>query len=213
MSQRLDASVAQLDPDLLIGGFSVQTSWHVITGAISCGKTTLIDMLADHGYQTVPEISREYIEGEVAKGRPLDDIFGSQSDERAMTEIQRSAELGLRPADVAFLDRALPDYLHFWRLFGLDPNELLKDCLRHRYASVFILDQLPLELDGARIDDKAYTDMLEDALIHDYSALGYEIVRVPVLSPQGRLDFVLETLSEQGLIGPCEGSLDQHRRR
>jgi predicted ATPase len=32
----------------------------------------------------------------------------------------------------------------------------------------------------------------------DYSALGYNIVRVPVLPPEERLAFVLERLSEQG---------------
>jgi predicted ATPase len=82
----------------------------------------------------------------------------------------------------------------------MDANELLPDCFEHRYASVFMLDQLPLELDGARIEDAAYTTRLDEALVRDYSALGYDVVRVPVLSPQERLEFVLERLSEQGLL-------------
>jgi predicted ATPase len=65
---------------------------------------------------------------------------------------------------------------------------------------VFILDQLPLELEGARIEDDAYTVLLDEALIRDYSALGYDVVRVPVMSPQERLEFVLERHSEQGLV-------------
>jgi predicted ATPase len=136
----------------------------------------------------------------VAKGRTLDEIFGSEADERANTEMQRRAEHGLRATDVTFLDRALPDYLWFWRLFGMDPNELLAECFHHRYASVFILDQLPLELDGARIEDEAYTALLDEALVRDYSALGYRVMRVPVLSPQERVEFVLERLSEQGFL-------------
>jgi predicted ATPase len=136
----------------------------------------------------------------VGKGRTLDEIFASQADERALTDLQRSAELGLRATDVVFLDHALPSYLWFWRLLGLNPNELLAECFHHRYASVFILDQLPLELDGARIDDEAYTVLLDEWLVRDYSALGYRLVRVPVLSPQERLAFVLERLSELGLM-------------
>jgi ABC-type taurine transport system ATPase subunit len=54
----------ELDPDLLSAPFGVQTNWHVITGAASCGKTTLIDLLADQGFQTVPETARLYIERE-----------------------------------------------------------------------------------------------------------------------------------------------------
>jgi predicted ATPase len=195
-----DPRVMALDPEILAGHFGVQTNWHVITGAICCGKTTLINFLADRGFQILPETSRGYIEGEVAKGRTLGEIFGSEADERANTEMQRKAEHGLRPTDLVFLDRALPDYLWFWRLLGMDPNKLLVECFHHRYASVFILDQLPLQLDGARIEDEAYTAQLDEALVRDYSALGYEVVRVPVLSPEGRLEFVLEKLSEQGLI-------------
>ena len=73
-------------------------------------------------------------------------------------------------------------------------------CFHHRYASVFILDRLPLELDGARIADEDYTVLLDQALVRDYRALGYDVVRVPVLSPTERLQFVLGRLSELGLI-------------
>jgi predicted ATPase len=195
-----DPRAIELDLDLLATPFRIQTNWHVITGAACCGKTTLLNLLADKGFQTLPEQARQYIEGEVAKGRTLDQIFGNEADERALTDMRRRAELGLRPTDVVFLDRALPDYLWFWRLLGMNPNELLPECFHHRYASVFILDLLPLELDGARIDDEDYTVLLDEALVRDYSALGYDVVRVPVLSPQERLEFVLERLSEQGLI-------------
>jgi predicted ATPase len=195
-----DSRIIELDPKLLSNPFKIQTKWHVITGAICCGKTTLINLLANNGFQILSETSRRYIEREVAKGRTLEEIFASKADERAMTDIQRGVEFGLRANDVVFLDHALPSYLWFWRLIGLNPNELLPECFHHRYASVFILDQLPLQLDGARIDDDAYTTLLDEWLVRDYSALGYHVERVPVLSPQERLTFVLERLSEQGLI-------------
>ena len=68
------------------------------------------------------------------------------------------------------------------------------------YASVFILDPLPFQENGARDDDAAEVGYLDEWLARDYTALGYRVVRVPVLSPQERLAFVLEGLSEQGLI-------------
>jgi predicted ATPase len=195
-----DSRAMELDPDLLSTPFGVQTNWHVITGAACSGKTTLIDLLADKGFQTVPEVPRLYIEREVAKGRTLDELFGSEADERAVTDMQMRVEHGLQAADTAFLDRALPDFLWIWRLFGMNPNELLAECFHHRYASVFILDLLPLQLDGARIEDDAYTVLFDEWLVRDYSALGYDVVRVPVLSPQERLAFVLETLFERRFL-------------
>jgi predicted ATPase len=189
-----------LDADLLASPDRVETNWHVITGAASCGKTTLIDLLADRGFQTAAETAREYIETETAKGRTLEEIFTDPNTEYDIEELQRRLELGLRPSDVVFLDRAFPDMLYFHRLAGLNLDEILDDALRFRYASVFILDQLPLILDGARIEDDAYTHALDKWLVRDYAGLGYHVVRVPVLSPEERTAFVLDTLSQQGLI-------------
>ena len=56
-----DYRLTELDPDLLSTPFEVQTNWHVITGAPCSGKSTLIDQLANHGFQTVPESARLYI--------------------------------------------------------------------------------------------------------------------------------------------------------
>ena len=49
-------------------------------------------------------------------------------------------------------------------------------------------------------EDDAAAGFLDEWLARDYCALGYSVVRVPVLSPKERLAFVLERLSEQGLI-------------
>ena len=115
---------ADIDLELLATPFQMQTNWHVLTGAACSGKTTLIDMLSDLGYHTVPEVPRFYIEGELAKGRTLESIFGNVADERAMADMQQRIECGLEPAQITFLDRAIPDFLWFWRLLGLNPNEL-----------------------------------------------------------------------------------------
>jgi predicted ATPase len=52
-----------------------------------------------------------------------------------------------------------------------------------------------LHLDGTRIDDEADTVLFDEALVHDDSALGYDVVRVRVMSPHERLEFVLDRLS------------------
>jgi predicted ATPase len=200
-SPQHDYRFAELDPGLLSTPFRAHTKWHVITGAPSCGKTTLIDQLANQGFQTVPESARLYIEREMAKGRTAHEILENDADERAMTDWQRRVEHGLRATDVAFLDRALPDYLAWWRVHGLNPNELLAECFHHRYASVFMLDPLPFQPDDQRVEEvAAIARYTIEWLARDYSALGYRVVRVPVLSPQDRLAFVLERITEQGLI-------------
>ncbi len=196
-----DSRDTELDPDLLSTPFKVQTNWHVITGATCSGKTTMLDQLADKGFQTVPEAARQYFEREMAKGRTMDEIRADGiAQVCGVMDIQLRSESGLQVADVAFLDRGIPDVFAFCRVLGLNPNEVLPECFNHRYASVFILDRFPAQQDGIRTEDDAIADFLDEWHERDYSALGYGVVRVPVMSPEERLAFVLEKLSEQGLM-------------
>lgn len=192
-----------LSEDLLSRPFDIQTKWCVITGASCSGKTTLIEMLAENGFRTVPEAGRKYFERELAKGRAIEEI---RADPAAFTpqiyEVMLAHERGLRAAETVFLDRALPDGFAFYRLAGLDPNQILPDCFQNRYACVFLLDRLPYLRDGVRVADDETAAYLESWINRDYRALGYQVIRVPVLLPEERFEYVLKKLSEHGLIEP-----------
>ena len=189
-----------LSEDLLSTPFNIQTKWCVITGASCSGKTTLIEMLAGKGFRTVPEAGRKYFERELGKGRVIEEI---RADPAAFTrqvyDIMLAHEGGLRVNEINFLDRALPDGFAFYRLAGMNPNQILPDCFQHRYACVFLLKRLPYQKDGVRVADDETAAYLESWIYRDYRALGYQVIEVPVLSPEGRFEFVLRKLSEQGL--------------
>ena len=139
----------ELDPKILSMNFKVLTNWHVITGAPSCGKSTLIDLLAEKGYQTVPECARQYMEKEVASGRSIEDVHEKGDDlQRAIEGMQLGIEARLQANDIIFLDGSVTGSLSWYRIFGMNPNEILLDCFEYRYASVFVLDRLPLHLNG-----------------------------------------------------------------
>ena len=196
-----DYRFTELDPELLSTAFEVQTNWHVITGTVSSGKSSLIEQIAEQGFKTVPETARRYIDSEVARGRTIDEVRGCPTTlQRAVNEMMLRIELGLSVKEVLFLDRAFPDALAFSRANGVNPNEILADCFHRRYASVFLLERFPVEQDGVRYHDDAAADLIESWHARDYRSLGYEVVRVPVLAPDERLAFVLDTLSEQGFL-------------
>jgi len=198
---QFDLRTTELDPDILSTAFGVQTKWHVLTGAPCSGKTTLINLLADRGFRTIPQIGRVYVEGEMAKGRTTDEILeNADVNQRCIVEMQMRFERRLRVDEVAFLDSGSPDCLTYCRVMGLNPNAILAECFHHRYAAVFILDRFAFEQDGVRFEDDATADLIDDWLVRDYGALGYDVVRVPVLSPEERLAFVLGRVSEQGLM-------------
>lgn len=199
-SPQYDFIITELNSDLLSTPFKVMTNWHVITGAPSCGKTTLINQLAEKGYHTVPESARLYMESEIAKGQTVDVIHADAARlQRGIINMQLSVERNLHPSIFTFLDGAVPGSLAWYRVFGLDPNEILGECFHHRYASIFILDLLPLHLDGLRFEDDTHINFLDEWHNRDYRALGYNVVRVPVLALEERLAFVLEKLAEQGM--------------
>ena len=195
--------VIDLNPDILSSPFKVQTNWHVITGAPCSGKTTLISHLADKGFSIIPESARQYFETEMDKGRTIEEIReDGVALQRGIADMQLRFEHRLQATNSAFLDRAIPDSLTFFRVFGINPNEILKKCFYHRYASVFILDRLPFLRDKTLgPEDNATADYLDEWLARDYSSLGYKVVRVPVLSPQERLAFVLDRLSDLQVLG------------
>ena len=83
---------------------------------------------------------------------------------------------------------------------------MLPACFQHRYASVFLLDLLPLELDGARIEDDTYTTVYDECPVLDYGALGYDVVRV--------VDYhLLRSCLRIGLIDVLDAELKNETRR
>ena len=186
----------ELDPGLLSTPFEVQTNWFVLTGAACTGKTTLINMLAEKGFQVIPESARLYFEQELAKGHSLEEIRADgPALQRGIAAMQLRFEHGVQADKITFLDRAVPDSLAFYRIHGMNPNEILSECFHYRYAGVFLLNRLPLHRDQTLgPEDNAASDFLDEWLARDYNALGYDIVRVPVLSPSERLAFMTSHL-------------------
>lgn len=186
-----------LDPDLLSTPFEVETHWHVITGAPSCGKTTLLNILAENGYRTVPETARSFMDSEVSRGLSIKEIHADPAGlQRKIISLQLDVECELPAEELFFLDGAVPGSLAWYRFFGLDPNQILSECFHYHYASVFILEPLPLHLDGLRFHDETLIGFLDQYHSRDYHDLGYNVIRVPVLPPEKRLGFVLERIPQ-----------------
>jgi predicted ATPase len=208
MSVYVHRTVA-LDPSQLAAPFELQTRWHVLTGAACCGKTTLLEMLAAWGYAVIPETARDFFTSEMAKGRMLDEILKDRiALQYDILALQREYEDGFAADCVTFLDRAVPDSLAFFRVHGGNPNAILPECFHRRYASVFILDRLPLHRKQTLgPEDDANSNFLDQWLERDYQALGYAVLRVPVLSPEERLEFILEKIGGQGGISYTDAEL------
>ncbi len=190
--------------DLRDATFGSNSQFVVATGGPISGKTTVLNAL---GVPYEPEVARVYIERELAKGRTKQEIRANEAEfQRGLVSTKVEIELS-RPKDRPwFFDRAMPDSITYYRVAGLDPSSLLKDCCHVRYAVVLHFDLLPdehvaqvLASDPVRTEDLETRRFLDEYLIHDYRALGYDVLRVPVMSSIKRTAFVKEALTERGI--------------
>lgn len=176
--------------------FETDTSWIVITGAPSSGKTSVIDALTSRGYAVQGEVARELIEECLRHGLSLADVKadGGKQLQADILRIKTSREKQLAPLDTVFMDRGMADSISYFRLAGLDTNAAMAACRHFRYRAVFIFDRLPVIRDGVRSEDEAAAMQIDVMLEADYRSLGYVPVRVPVMPIAARTDFILKTL-------------------
>jgi predicted ATPase len=173
------------------------TNWHVITGGPGTGKTVLINMLANMGYATVPEVARAIIDEGLAKGLSLQEIRGDQHAWQA-TILQRilDTEAAIDPAALTFFDRGAHDGLAFLRLYGLIPRDHWQPIMQNGpYHTVFLLEPLSdVEQDYARIEDINMTKKLTDLTAGAYIEAGMEPIHIPFLPTEERLALILSHL-------------------
>ncbi|MBW1837049.1 MAG: ATP-binding protein [Deltaproteobacteria bacterium] len=171
------------------------TNWYVITGAPCSGKTTSIRDLEQRGYRVVHEVARAYIENEIKKGKSMVRIKADKlAFERHILYKKAEIEASLPENLIIFFDRAVPDSIAYFKLEGLNSDEPLKISRNVRYKKIFLFERLSFARDDARSENDAQAASLECLIRNSYQTLGYDIVRVPLLSVKQRTEFILQHL-------------------
>ena len=162
----------------------------VITGASSSGKTTIINLLSDMGFTIMHEVARDVLQEGIL--HPDKDVLKFQK-EVAKRHYEKEQVIRLKNNnEIIFLDRGMYDNVAFCKYFGLkDLPETLNKNLK--YDAVFVLDQLKnFEHDGIRIEKNMEEALkIKNLIINEYQNRNIECVRVPVMSPEGRVNFIL----------------------
>jgi predicted ATPase len=168
--------------------------WYAVSGAPSSGKTTTVRLLAARGYFTTEEQARAIITEEMAKGRTLEEVRGAgEWFQEVILERQLALEAELPRDKTVFLDRGIPDGLAYERFLNLRPNRALAEAAQQStYRRVFVLEPLGFVADHGRIENSETQANLHHAISDTYRELGFDVVDVPVLAPEARVDFILE---------------------
>lgn len=170
--------------------------WYAITGGPSSGKSTTVALLSQRGHRVSPEVARTILDEQVALGRTVAEIRAAGEEFQEMI-LARQIELesSFDPAELIFLDRGIPDGLGYERFLQLEPNRAITEAASNaRYRRVFVLETLHLHDDGSRIEDEADQRGIHDNIVAVYTELGHDLVEVPVMSPEDRVEFILARL-------------------
>lgn len=174
-------------------------SWYVITGGPSAGKSTLIKELAKRDYLVIHEIARTVIERELARGREFADVRADAAGfQQGVLREKIAVEKELPQDQIVFLDRGIPDSVAYYRKEGVPEDVELWDAMEPKmYKKVFILDLIGegnFKQDGARSEDWQDAVVIDQLLEKAYIDLGYELIRVPVMSLSERVEYILSRI-------------------
>ena len=159
---------------------------------LGCGTGSHAIRLARRGHRVVPEVARAFIDRQLAAGKGLRQIKADiHAFERSILMEKVLIESELPKKDLIFLDRAVPDSIAYYRLESLDPHEARLESRRVRYRRVFLFERLEFLKDRVRCEDDRLAARLDELLSASYEELGYEILRVPVLTVAQRAEWVL----------------------
>ena len=178
--------------------FMQETRWHVITGAPCSGKTAVICELERRGYPVVHEVARAYIHEKLEKGNTIARIKGDISAfERHILYQKIEIEQSLSKDTTVFLDRAVPDSIGYYLLEGLNPDDPIQKSGLWRYKNIFFFERITFEKDAVRSEDDRIATVLDGLLKKSYQMLGYEIISVPLMTIEDRVDFILTRISHE----------------
>lgn len=171
-------------------------NWYVITGGPNSGKTTTIEDLSKLGYNIVPEYARQLIDRNLAKGRKLEKMRKDEIEfQNKVLKGKLILEKEIPKNKTTFFDRGVPDSLAYYVLHKAKFSKELWERCKNRYKRVFLPDMLPYKKDYARNESKQNALKIHQLIKKTYEELGYEIVKIPVMSVEDRTKMILKYVS------------------
>ena len=174
--------------------------FHVITGGPGSGKTSLIDALRSRGYACSTEAGRAIIQDQVTiSGSALPWSNRTLFAELMLQWEMRSYHLAEQSVGPVFFDRGVPDVLGYLRLVGLPVPEHMKKAATefHYNRTVFVAPPWReiFHQDVERKQDFDEAQRTYEALFSTYKKLGYDLVELPRVALEGRLEFILNQVA------------------
>ena len=168
----------------------------VIAGAPCSGKTSVLKLLKEKGYETIPETAEEMINEGLKKGISVEeqrkDPVAWQM-ELLKKDFELFDELSER-RNVVFTDTSFIETVVFGARAGIEIGQGLKDWVKNkRYKAVYFLSQIEdYKSSEVRMETRQVADQICKEVKDAYSLYGYTVLMVPSMSIEQRVSTILE---------------------
>jgi predicted ATPase len=174
---------------------------YVLIGGSCSGKTTLISELKQRGFSVLEEVARQVLEER--KHIPTNQKEW-EARQNLIFKTQLEQEAQFSEEDLVFLDRGILDVVAYSEHFlGYVPDLVKNSQLTNRYSSIFVLDRLPFEDDGLRVESGEKEALeLHNKIIYVYLNHNYKLIYVPIFpgnkkeAIKQRADFILDSVEK-----------------
>ena len=174
---------------------------YVLIGGSCSGKTTLINELKQRGFSVLEEVARQVLE-ERKDAPKTPEEWETRQNLIFKTQLEQEAQLA--EDDLVFFDRGILDVVAYSEHYlGYIPDLVKNSQLTNRYSSIFVLDRLPFEDDGLRVESGEKEALeLHNKIIYVYLNYNYKLIYVPVFPGEKqqaikqRADFILDNVDE-----------------
>lgn len=185
----------------LIDKRTSQNNAYIISGTMGSGKSTILSHLRQYFLKTVEEPARPILceqRSIEAEGTPEQnpDLFTRLLLSRSMY----CYKLHQHSTEPILFDRGLPDVAAYAKLFQLDTAIYDNAARLMRYnTSVFYLPSWPAIYTQDEERKMTLTDTITfDATLREvYQDLDYNLIDVPLVSPEERAHFIIEAIRRQ----------------
>lgn len=170
----------------------------VFTGGLSCGKTTMINILRSLNYEVVEECSERLINNYRREHGNYpwdnDDNILDFHEEVFFEQLKNQENAG---DELTFFDRSLIDRLAFLEFDNIPvPKKFLDIATSIKYDKIFFFEGKPEIYQTTEHRPHGITDSakIEELIRKYYKSLGYEIEIIPFCSREERLEMILEKI-------------------
>src|ERR1700679_3948193 len=172
--------------------------FYVITGGPGSGKTTVLAELARRGHSCIPEDARAVIQEQIVSGGNAVPWLATSRVAHLLMEgsiATYRAQAAKNSQAPVYFDRGVGDAFTCAGLVGHTlSTHLQEQASTCRYRNpIFLAPYWPAiyTTDAERRQTIEEAERTEHAIVHTYKDLGYEIVRLPLVSAAERADFIL----------------------